>query len=400
MRRYPSSWRSLTKWTALGIAILSSLVVPTLTPGQKNPLQHEVTVVNVEVPVRVYDGDRFVENLTLDDVEVFENGKPQKIEALYLIKKEGIARKEGAPSLKPDVSRYFILCFEAYEKDIRFEEVLDEFFLKVVRPGDTVHIVSPEKAYNLKPKAIEKLGAKATAEEIKKKVEGDVFRSGSVYRALIRQLEDLHRPGEANDELHRMREMELLKEIIDFRTLDQKHLLAFADFLKAASGQKHAFFFYQTENVPFPPDISDEDRLTLMRSVGIDLSLVQKKFADSSATVHFIFLKPRGFPHLDPANPYVQKTDATKPFTPRDIVEYTPDLFTSFLEISRATGGISESTQNPVWALQKAAESADRYYLLYYKPENYKPDGSFKKIEVKLKKRGLSVLYRQGYYAK
>lgn len=70
-------------------------------------LQHEVTVVNVEVPVRVFDGDRFVEGLTLNDFEVYEDGVPQKVEAAYLIRKTTVLRNVGvaegpAPVTKPE----------------------------------------------------------------------------------------------------------------------------------------------------------------------------------------------------------------------------------------------------------------------------------------------------------
>ena len=39
------------------------------------------------------------------------------------------------------------------------------------------------------------------------------------------------------------------------------------------------------------------------------------------------------------------------------------------------------------------------YYLLSYSSNNQKYDGHFRKIEVKLKRSGLSVQSRKGYYA-
>jgi len=50
-------------------------------------LQHEVSVINVEVPVRVFKGDRFIEDLKLEDFEVYGDGKLQKIESVYLVKR-------------------------------------------------------------------------------------------------------------------------------------------------------------------------------------------------------------------------------------------------------------------------------------------------------------------------
>ena len=56
-------------------------------------LTHETLVINIEVPVRVFKGDKFVEDLTIDDFEVFEDGKIQKIEAVYMIKKTSIEKR-------------------------------------------------------------------------------------------------------------------------------------------------------------------------------------------------------------------------------------------------------------------------------------------------------------------
>ena len=57
-------------------------------------LLHDASVVNVEVSVRVFSDGLFVDNLSIDDFEVYEDGKPQKVEDIYLIKKSAIRRRE------------------------------------------------------------------------------------------------------------------------------------------------------------------------------------------------------------------------------------------------------------------------------------------------------------------
>ncbi|UCE22401.1 MAG: hypothetical protein JSV46_09400 [Candidatus Aminicenantes bacterium] len=57
-------------------------------------ITHESLVINIEVPVRVFKGGQFVEDLTINDFSIFEDGKPQQIEAVYLIKKTDIQREE------------------------------------------------------------------------------------------------------------------------------------------------------------------------------------------------------------------------------------------------------------------------------------------------------------------
>lgn len=83
-----ASKRQALLWTALyGVAILA--VFP-------QELRHTTGVVNIEVPVRVFDADRFVDDLTIGDFEVLENGKPQKILSLYLVRKTKV-EKRGQP---------------------------------------------------------------------------------------------------------------------------------------------------------------------------------------------------------------------------------------------------------------------------------------------------------------
>lgn len=58
-------------------------------------LQHESLAINIEVPVRVYKGNDFVGDLTIDDFELYENGILQTIDAVYLINKTSTQRQES-----------------------------------------------------------------------------------------------------------------------------------------------------------------------------------------------------------------------------------------------------------------------------------------------------------------
>lgn len=46
-----------------------------------------------------------------------------------------------------------------------------------------------------------------------------------------------------------------------------------------------------------------------------------------------------------------------------------------------------------------AALASENYYLLYYTPMNYKSDGKFKKIKVRIKGKKYKVTHRAGYIA-
>ncbi len=42
-------------------------------------IQEKAVAINIEVPVRVFKGKTFIDNLTIDDFEIYEDGILQKI---------------------------------------------------------------------------------------------------------------------------------------------------------------------------------------------------------------------------------------------------------------------------------------------------------------------------------
>jgi hypothetical protein len=79
--------------------------------------------------------------------------------------------------------------------------------------------------------------------------------------------------------------------------------------------------------------------------------------------------------------------------------EQTEDIFAPFREMARATGGYSASTANIAAAMRAAIEASENYYLLYYTPADYRADGRFRTITVKVKAEGARVSHRLGYIA-
>jgi len=66
--------------------IIFALLVFGLTPFAQE-IQEEAVAINIEVPVRVFKGKTFIDNLTIEDFEIYEDGILQKTEAVYLINK-------------------------------------------------------------------------------------------------------------------------------------------------------------------------------------------------------------------------------------------------------------------------------------------------------------------------
>jgi len=118
------------------------------------------------------------------------------------------------------------------------------------------------------------------------------------------------------------------------------------------------------------------------RTVSIDVDRVKQAYADSSTSIHFLFItKP------PPILPGIY------------FEEHSEDIYQPFKEMANATGGFVESSSNPAFLFQKALEASENYYLLYYSPKNYEYDGKFKKIKIKLKNKNYKVTHRAGYFA-
>ena len=187
----------------------------------------------------------------------------------------------------------------------------------------------------------------------------------------------------------------------NFRLVDEKLFLTFAQQLKMVEGQKNVFFFYQRE---FRPEISGnvynqlqsefQDKPNILADINdlfafyhrdsrLDANRIKQAFADSSLNFHFIFMDRR--------------PESAIGITMR---EQSEDVFSTFNEVTKATGGIVKTSQNPFIGFKEALTACESCYFLFYSPKDYKKDGKFRKIEVKVKNKDYKVNYRQGYFAK
>jgi hypothetical protein len=135
----------------------------------------------------------------------------------------------------------------------------------------------------------------------------------------------------------------------------------------------------------FRPDITAKlnDLFTnYRRDISIDTNRIKKAFSDSSILIHFLYItKP-------PEN------EAGIMFK-----EQSEDIYKAFSEIAKSTGGLIESSANAESSLQKAVRASENYYLLYYRPSEYKRDGKFKNIRIKVKVGKYQITHRSGYIA-
>ena len=114
-------------------------------PAAQTPLFKASTAL-VEVDATILDGrGNFVKGLFADDVELFEDGKPQKIQHFFMVNHDGAAGLSDGTTLGSDnpedrAHRVFVVVFDesslATESLIRAKVGAEQFLRDQMGPGD------------------------------------------------------------------------------------------------------------------------------------------------------------------------------------------------------------------------------------------------------------------------
>lgn len=374
------------------IAITITLVLAVILSAQE--IRHEAIAINVEVPVRVFKGGVFIDDLVIGDFDLYENGVKQKIDAVYLIKKTTIEREES--ELGKDVAmqrfapkptlRQFVLVFEVIDYSPYLDDVIDHFFDHVYAREDRLAIVTPLNTYHLNSDLFAQKPLKEVSDDLKGQLKKDIRKGNAEYKSIMRSIVQ----GEATYiDYFRLKNM---------RRLEQERLLDFADTLKKIEGQKNVFLLYQRDAIPRPSssfgNLSISDYLytidELERDISFDVNKVKQAFSDSMISAHFLYISG--------TEQYQQSELNMRPSG--DIIrDWSMQTFGALFEVAKATGGLTESSANPAASFQKASDATENYYLLYYTPKDFKADGTFRNIKVKIKSKNYKVTHRAGYFA-
>jgi len=181
------------------------------------------------------------------------------------------------------------------------------------------------------------------------------------------------------------------------RTLDESKLFNFASYLKDQKGQKLVYLFYQREftptldkktqaayeNDPALKQLSQDVSEVYKRITDIAIDRLKKAYADSSITINFLYLT-------------TVPTDIAR----SQMEERSWDVYQSFSEMAKATGGLISSSSNTLSLMKNASSASENYYLLYYSPKDKMANGKFREIKVKVKTGGYRVTHLAGYFAK
>ena len=370
-------------------------------------LQEKTRAVNVEVPVRVFEGGQFVTGLTSGDFEVLENGVAQEVLACYFIEAGGketpagpIPEGLGVPS--PVLARTFILIFELNSFGKGPRDALDYVVGQALQKDDALLVATPLRTYRIGPESPSRQDPAALKKALKDRVADDIDEASSELRFLISDYLSLseHEEGEVAS-ARQAAQRDLLGRIRQAKSIDETRLSQLAKAYSAIPGQKHVLLFLEKEDALTKRvrgaglDAADWElfKMELMRDVRFDVERLSRLFGQNQLDFNFIFITSSetletSILEVHPANwGDLEKTDITGEF------------FSVFRKIAQMTGGLTISSKNPLASTKKAIEVADRYYLLYYQPKNAGMDGTFREIKVRVRDRDCSIFHRKGYLA-
>jgi VWFA-related protein len=176
-------------------------------------------------------------------------------------------------------------------------------------------------------------------------------------------------------------------------------ILALVNGLKNAPGRKAIVFF--SEGLVLPPRAADA-----LRSVVSEANRGGVTFyAADAAGLRTVSSASETRRDLASVTQVLENPDSAKPGELLKAIERKEDLLRSdpqsgLAALAHDTGGFLVSDTNAIArSLQVAEEDLSAYYLLEYAPSNELWDGSFRRIEVKVRRPGAHVQARQGYFA-
>jgi VWFA-related protein len=398
---------SSTALVALLLAGAPAAQQPASPPSPANaqpPLTFKVDVNYVEIDAQVTDAQgNFVRNLSKDDFQIVENGKPQ---ALTVFSTVEIPVEHVDPPLfakaaiPPDVStnarpfegRVFVIMVDdlhtAPTRTARVRAAARLFISRYVGANDLVAVVNTSGfgsgvqdftsnrvlALRAVDNAIGQKADSATSAAL-----DDYYRNqtgaGAGNSTASADSNELERFMKARNALATVK--------------------ALADYLGGIHGRRKALVFfsegidYDTTN-PFAGKYASDVRDTLQDAIA----------AATRANVSVYSVDPRGVTSGTEDLIEIQSFPEDNSISTSNLMEETRVQHDNLRVLSDQTGGFAVLNQNDFRnAFSRILDDNSSYYVLGYYPANENRDGKFRSVQVKVLKPGLTVRARKGYYA-
>ncbi|MFP4081774.1 MAG: hypothetical protein ACLFVG_03340 [Candidatus Aminicenantes bacterium] len=392
--------------------------LPAFPGSRQQRFKEEVTVTAVEVPVRVFYQGKPLTELTRADFEIYENGIKQEITGF-----EAVSRKIAGPRTEEKDSpqeRLFMLIFNVYDYNPSVEEGIDHFFQNYFRPGNNLLILTENTVLNIgkgenlsetvlrlketlkKYKAISSMHIQQAFKELGFEADrllsilrGEQTGITSQYQAVYRFFNNYRRIWLD------YRRQYLVPDLALYRSLIKR--------IKPMPGEKWALCFQQREMFPRLKNegtLDAEIRNWIGQQTESEGQAKARFIQSQQFDLHKNFSVSENFPAENLRDLFMEANITFHLILLRSfrsllspdfaLEEVSQDYEDCFRRLSRLTGGSSSFSQK-VWpALAEAAHKRDFYYLLWYTPADDSSDQK-KNIEVKVKRKGVKVIYSKRF---
>ncbi|MBM3818388.1 MAG: VWA domain-containing protein [Acidimicrobiia bacterium] len=403
--------------TAALLAVLLGLVATTRSSAQQEqqpPAPTFRTDINfVRVDVIVSDGKgQPVTDLTQADVEITEDGQPQTIEQFRLIRIDGNPRPGDPPprqirnpddeqiELSREDSRLFVFFFDDYHvrlgNSIYVREPLSRFVREQLRPNDIVGIMYPLTPVN----DVSFTRNHAQVESAIQRFEGRKFD---------------YRPRNLFEEQYARYPTETVERVRNQVVMTALRGLA-ARLGGVREGRKSIIYVSEGLTAMLPPQMRNQDALLgpinnpVARNPSVGENNPREETAAFFASTDLLSEMREVFTAanrnntaiygLDPRGLAVNEfgiDEAIGPNQDRRALQMTQDTLRT---LSEETDGRAIVNRNDLVAgLAQVVRDASFYYLIGYTSSQAPTDGKFHEIKVNVRRRGVDVRARKGYWA-
>jgi VWFA-related protein len=387
---------------------------PLLGPRTENPTAQEdrlpvfrTSVEFVEVTVIATDREgHFVGDLQPDDFELLDEGKSQQIRAFTKIDiplpAPSLFRQAGAShpdvvlpddvatsALDPD-TRLFVLVLDDLQvtsgNTLRVRQAARQFVERYTSPADLVSVVLPSGRKDL---LLGFTRDRASVFTVIDTFMGQKLRSATYERYLDERLGGGSALREGRDPSDAER---AYRARVSMATLaDTTQALA------ELRGRRKSILYF-SEGIDY--NVADIMGSVQRFASEVTRSIASTLSAATRANVTVYAIDPRGLATVDddatemPIYKERQITSLTEPGRDGELRQSTTNL----RDLAETTGGFALTDQNEFEsAFERIAQENSSYYILGFQPSGHATAGAFRRLQVRVKRPGITVNARRGY---
>ncbi len=120
------------------------------TQTEEKKIKEEVSVLNIEIPVRVFYKNKPVNGLTKNDFSLIVNGKERDIVHFNIIKKQIETQEMVLEKEKEFPPRYFVLAVNITKFDVVVKNGIEQIIDRMLRKNDAMLIFINDKSLTIK----------------------------------------------------------------------------------------------------------------------------------------------------------------------------------------------------------------------------------------------------------